>query len=193
METVTKKTYEAMFLVDSVLAGSDWDGVMEAINKILDRAEAEVINIRKWDERRLAYPVEKKTRGTYILCYFRAGGEKVSKIERDVQLSEMIMRVLILNAEHFSDEDMDKDTPAIAAEKAVAEAAERRAVAEAEKKATEEAEAEKKAAEEAEAAVEAIVDVVEEAAETEVEPDASVVEEEVAEEVIEEDDQEEKE
>jgi small subunit ribosomal protein S6 len=118
LETVTKKKlYEGMFLVDSAKAGSDWEGINAAIRKILERAEAEIILIRKWDDRRLAYEIKHVGRGTYILAYFRADGQSIQGIEKAVQLSEQILRVLILNAEHMTAEDMEKETPALRAEK----------------------------------------------------------------------------
>ena len=118
MKTAVKQNlYEAMFLVDSSEAASDWSGVNKTIEGMLKRADAEIVSIRKWDERRLAYKIGHKERGTYILCYFRAEGGKVEGVERDVQLSERVMRVLILNAEHMTQEDIKKDTPAMAAEK----------------------------------------------------------------------------
>jgi len=111
------KLYEGMFLVDSAQAGADWDGIIAAIRTILGRAEAEVVSIRKWDDRRLAYGINGKTRGTYILCYFKADGEKIQDIEKNVQLSEQIMRVLILSAEQLTAEDIGRDTPATKVEK----------------------------------------------------------------------------
>ena len=130
METVAKKLYEGLFLVDSAQAASDWDGVNEAIRKILDRSESEIISIGKWDERRLAYDIQKKSRGTYILCYFRTQGSRISGIERDVQLSEKIMRVMILNAEDFSQTDIDRETPAAKAKQALETAAAKAKLAE---------------------------------------------------------------
>jgi small subunit ribosomal protein S6 len=112
-----KKLYEGMFLVDSATAASDWDGVNAAIKKILDRAEAEIVSIRKWDDRRLAYDIRGTSRGTYLLCYFRADGQQIQSIEKAVQLSEIIIRVLILSTEQMTQEDIEKDTPAIKAEK----------------------------------------------------------------------------
>ena len=118
METkVEKKLYEGMFLVDSADAGSDWDGIIKAIEKTLKRAGAEIVSIRKWDDRKLAYDIKGTSRGTYILCYFKADGDKVQGIEKAVQLSEKIIRVLILSTEQMSQEDIEKDTPAIKAEK----------------------------------------------------------------------------
>jgi len=112
LETVTaNKLYEGMFLVDSALAGADWNRVISLIEKIFERAGAEVISLKKWDERRLAYEINHKDRGTYILTYFRVDGSKIQSIERDVRLSEDLLRVLILNAEVMSSEDIEKETP----------------------------------------------------------------------------------
>jgi len=94
-----RRLYEGMFLVDSALAGSDWQGVNDAVKNILDRAGAEIVSAEKWDERKLAYEINGKSRGTYILTYFNADPANISGIERDVQLSEQIMRVLVLRAE----------------------------------------------------------------------------------------------
>ena len=116
METIVKKLYEAMFLVDSAEA-ADWDAVIKAIKNILERAEVEIVSIKKWDERKLAYEINGKTRGTYILCYFRADGKRIQDIERNVQLSERVMRVLILSTEGRDKEDIEKPAPVRRAEK----------------------------------------------------------------------------
>jgi small subunit ribosomal protein S6 len=114
--TVKKKLYEAMFLIDSAQA-SNWDKVIATLETVLGKADSEIVSIRKWDERKLAYEINGKSRGTYILCYFRADGKKVQEVEKAVQLSEQIMRVLILSAEAMSEEDIKKDTPATKVER----------------------------------------------------------------------------
>jgi len=109
LKVTVKRLYEGMFLVDSAQAAADWDGVLEAIRTVLDRAGAEIVSMRKWDERRLAYEIKGVSRGTYILTYFKVDGRKISEIERDVQLSERIMRAMILNAEHKGREDVSAE------------------------------------------------------------------------------------
>jgi len=118
LETVTKnKLYEGMFLVDSAQTGADWDGVIAAIRAILEKAGAAIDSMRKWDDRKLAYEIKGKGRGTYILCYFRVDGSRIQEIEKSVRLSDTIMRVLILSAERQGPEDIEKDTPATKLEK----------------------------------------------------------------------------
>jgi len=112
LETGVKKLYEGMFLIDSAEAARDWDGIIEFITKILTKVDAEIVSIRKWDERPLAYTIKKCARGTYILVYFKVDGRKITEIERDVVLSERIMRALILKGEDLTEADIAKDTPA---------------------------------------------------------------------------------
>jgi len=98
-----------MFLVDSALATADWDGTLAMIENILKRADAEIVAIRKWGERKLAYDIEHKQRGTYILAYFNADGRRISGIEKDVQLSEKVMRCLVLTTEKRPPELIEQD------------------------------------------------------------------------------------
>lgn len=97
-----KRIYEGMFLVDSTYASSNWDDVMAMLQKIFERAHAEVINIRKWDERRLCYEIKGCRRGTYILTYFKADTSVLTNIERDINLSEQILRAITIRADHLS-------------------------------------------------------------------------------------------
>ena len=123
METAVKRLYEGMFLVDSALAAQDWQKILDEVQRVMDRAGAEVVSLKKWDERRLCYEIDGKSRGTYILVYFNSDTDKIGGIERDVQLSEMITRVLILRTERMSQEDMEKATPLEVAETMPAEEA----------------------------------------------------------------------
>ncbi len=118
MKTFAPKLYEAMFLVDSAKAAADWDGIQASIRSLLGKCDAEILSLKKWDERRLAYDISRQSRGTYILCYFNGDGQKIGDLERNVQLSEDILRVLILRGDHVKPEDLEKDTPSTRVEKA---------------------------------------------------------------------------
>ena len=106
------RKYESMFLVDSAVAASNWDDVVERINTVLKRANAKVARLEEWDERRLCFEIEGRKRGTYILCHFDADPDSIRGIERDVQIDESILRVLILSAERIPEEVMSAPTPA---------------------------------------------------------------------------------
>jgi len=100
------RLYEAMFLVDTGDAAA-WDDLVKHLEDVLTRHGAEVIGITRWDERKLAYLVNKHKRGTYVLSFFAArDGSGIAEIERDCRLSDKVLRVLILRADHFTVADM---------------------------------------------------------------------------------------
>jgi small subunit ribosomal protein S6 len=105
MSTKRSYNYEGMFLIGQNVA-ADLTAVLQHLNEVLARGNAEVIAMRKWDERRLAFEIRGQKRGLYILVYFRAPGPDVAHIERDCNLSEKILRALILRADHMTTEQM---------------------------------------------------------------------------------------
>ncbi|HEY5504010.1 MAG TPA: 30S ribosomal protein S6, partial [Sedimentisphaerales bacterium] len=113
LETGVKKLYEVMFLIDSAEAAKDWDGIIELVTKMLNKIDAQILSLKKWDERPLAYSIKRCGRGTYILAYFKADGLKITELERDVLLSERVMRALILRVDHLTEEDIAKQAAAV--------------------------------------------------------------------------------
>jgi small subunit ribosomal protein S6 len=88
--------YECMFLLDTNKVAGDEASAAKQVSTILERNQAELLANRKWDERRLAYPIGNHKKGLYYLTYFRTEGKNVAGIERDCALNEMVLRALIL-------------------------------------------------------------------------------------------------
>jgi len=88
--------YEAMILVTTAEATRDWEGIVRHISDILTRNGAEDVDVRKWGERRLAYEIRHQRKATYILAHFQAPPNVIAEIRRELQLSERILRHLIL-------------------------------------------------------------------------------------------------
>jgi len=145
-----KATYEGMFLLDA--GNPDFQAASEPVRTILDRNEANALSIKPWDERRLAYEIKGRRRGLYVLTYFQAEPGRITEIERDCQLDERVLRVLVLRRDGLAEETIQAETPATAAANRLVERRDEAKAAEV--KAAEAAEAkaaEAKAAEEAEA------------------------------------------
>jgi small subunit ribosomal protein S6 len=109
MSTIPSKNrtnhYEAMFLVSPGEA-ADLNSIVEHIMHLVTHGGGEVLAFSKWDERRLAYEVKKNKRGLYFLCYFAVDSVRVTDIERNCNLSERLLRVLITKADHLTIEEM---------------------------------------------------------------------------------------
>lgn len=102
-------TYEMMCLFDPT-AGTNWETVEAEINRLMERAGGETLIVKRLEERRLAFEIEGRKRALYVIVYFKANGDKIQPLERDVRLSEIVLRVLILRAEGISLEKMEAAT-----------------------------------------------------------------------------------
>ena len=98
--------YEAMFLFDPTF-GASFDACESEVKRLMDRAEAELLFCRKWEERRLAHRIKGRKRGVYVLVYFKAPADKITPLERDAQISENILRLLVLRADYVTAELME--------------------------------------------------------------------------------------
>lgn len=91
--------YEGMFLLNSIEAKRDWDGMLAHVKGLLTKHGAEVLKDVLWDDRKLAYEVDGQKRGTYLLIYFKMDPTVVAAFRRDCNLDDRIMRQLFVRHE----------------------------------------------------------------------------------------------
>ena len=88
--------YEGLFIFDSDLYAKGADDISSQVASIVEQLGGEVLLSRLWDERKLAYPIKGHRRGTYWLAYFRIDPSAIKDLTRQFQLSDSILRFLIL-------------------------------------------------------------------------------------------------
>jgi len=91
--------YEGLFIFDSDLYAKGVDEVSSQVTSVVEQLGGEVLLSRMWDERKLAYPIKGQRRGTYWLAYFRIDPSAIKDLTRQFQLSDSILRFLILVVE----------------------------------------------------------------------------------------------
>lgn len=112
------RMYEGLFLLDNAHASLEWDTVVKHIHDILQKNGSEILKTEKWGEKKLAYKIKGHKRGTYLLIHFNAKHSAISTIKRDFQLSDYIIRSLIVKDDKI--EELSQTVPVEgAAEKTV--------------------------------------------------------------------------
>lgn len=102
------KVYEAMFMIDPTKAAQDWENIKKQLSDMIVRRGGNVLNSKKWGERKLAYEISGHKRAAYLLIYFQMPSENVNIFRTDVQLSELVMRTLILAQEKYNQDEQQK-------------------------------------------------------------------------------------
>lgn len=93
---MNSKTYEGLFLLDPGQATQDWEGTKKQVLDMLERRGGQIVSAKKWGERKLAYEIQGHKRGVYLLVYFQMPSESITTVRRDFQLSETVLRNMIL-------------------------------------------------------------------------------------------------
>src|ERR1035437_653686 len=99
-----------MFLVDS--GQPSFEVASEPIRGILTRRGAEILALKPWDDRKLAYEIRGRKRGRYVLSYFKVAPLMGFEIEHDCRLDERVVRCLFLRKDKLTPEQINAETPA---------------------------------------------------------------------------------
>ena len=88
--------YEVMFIIDPTLEDEKKGATVETVQGII-AADGEVGKVDVWGMRKLAYPIQKKNEGYYVVIEFKANPTLPKELDRRMRISDNIMRHLIIN------------------------------------------------------------------------------------------------
>ncbi len=91
--------YELMFIVDPALDEDKKAAATEAVKDIIAAEGGEVTETNVWGMRKLAYPIQKKTEGYYVVMNFTAGPELPKELDRRLRISDNYLRQIIISKE----------------------------------------------------------------------------------------------
>jgi len=86
--------YETLFVVKPTLTEEETAAQIAKIKDVLTKVEAELLATDDMGMRKLAYPVEKNDRGYYTILFYKANGDAIAEIERNLKINEDIIKFL---------------------------------------------------------------------------------------------------
>ena len=87
--------YENLYVISAELSEEEIKSVVEKFAAIITDNGGEIEKIDEWGKRRLAYPINYKTEGYYVLVLFAAPGEVPAELQRNLKNDERIMRYVV--------------------------------------------------------------------------------------------------
>jgi small subunit ribosomal protein S6 len=88
------RVYEELFIVRPDATEEELTPLIEQIEAIITGGGGTVDKTEKWGVRKLAYRVQKRTEGNYVLIQFSAGPELVKELERRLRVSDMVLKFI---------------------------------------------------------------------------------------------------
>jgi small subunit ribosomal protein S6 len=93
------RNYELAYIADPELSDQDVEALEERVKGWIEAAQGEVTKIDRWGKRRLAYPIRKRNEGYYTIMQLSLPPQAGPQIERDLRLSEQVLRYMITSIE----------------------------------------------------------------------------------------------
>jgi small subunit ribosomal protein S6 len=87
--------YEILYILSADLEDAVREAEIEKYKAIVETSGGEVENVDKWGVKRLAYPINYKTDGFYVLMTFGAAPEIPAELERQMRISDIVVRFLV--------------------------------------------------------------------------------------------------
>ncbi len=105
--------YEAMYIIDATLEEQVRKDVIERFSNVVTNNGGTVDMLDEMGKRRLAYSINYKTDGYYVLMYITAPSDLPLELERNFQITESILRYLVVKSDGVLPVKRERFAPAM--------------------------------------------------------------------------------
>ena len=96
---MANRVYEVMYSAQPDTAEDDITKLNEAITSLVEKDGGTVSVVEGWGRRRMAYPINKKTEGYYVLLEIEGSGQEIAELERRFRVNDVIMRYMTVRVD----------------------------------------------------------------------------------------------
>ena len=90
------RAYEAVYIFDSALEEAAINEKLERFHTFIPQPEGSEMDISHWGKRTLAYPINGRETGYYVVAKFDATPQMLPEFERALKLDDTVIRHLIV-------------------------------------------------------------------------------------------------
>ncbi len=91
-------SYETIFIIDAGIEEEERTALQEKFTSLI-AANGTVEAVDEWGKRRLAYEINDRTEGYYVLVDFKAQSEFPKELDRQYRITDGILRTIIIRKE----------------------------------------------------------------------------------------------
>jgi len=89
-------SYELLYIINNDLADEAKEAVIAKLNAVVTDNGGTIDGVDKWGTRKLAYAINFKTEGYYVLVNFSAPATLPEELERIMRITDSVMRFMIV-------------------------------------------------------------------------------------------------
>ena len=84
--------YELVYIIDTAVEDEGRKALIDRFNAIITNAGGTVDKVEEWGKRRLAYAIDYKTEGYYVLVNFSSEADLPLELERNMKINDKVLR-----------------------------------------------------------------------------------------------------
>ncbi|MDP2891670.1 MAG: 30S ribosomal protein S6 [Bacillota bacterium] len=88
--------YESLYIIKSALEEEGRKQLIEKLSEVVRTNGGEVEAVEEWGLKHLAYPIEKQNDGYYVLMNFSGSSTLPEELERNLQITDDVLRYIVL-------------------------------------------------------------------------------------------------
>ena len=88
--------YEVLYILDAKIDDAAKDALFEKFKGVVESAGGAVENVDKWGVKKLAYEINFKSEGYYVLMNFTANADLPQELERQMRITDEVMRFIVV-------------------------------------------------------------------------------------------------
>ena len=96
---MANRTYEVMYIAVPDTAEDDINRLNETITALIEKEGGSITKTDVWGRRRLAYPINKRSEGIYVLFEIEGSGQEIAELERRMRVNDQIMRYMTVRVD----------------------------------------------------------------------------------------------
>ena len=89
--------YETTVVLRADIAGEAVEITLDKVREAVRSRGGKLVNIEHWGKKKLAYEIDKHTRGTYVRAHYLGANQLVHEIERNLRISDTVLRFLTIS------------------------------------------------------------------------------------------------
>lgn len=90
------RDYEMVFIIAPVIEDEKIQEVIDKVDGWIKAGNGEVTKVDLWGRRKLAYPIQRFSEGTYVLLNIRLEPTALGELERNIKLDTNIIRYMLV-------------------------------------------------------------------------------------------------
>ncbi|HHX43889.1 MAG TPA: 30S ribosomal protein S6 [Chloroflexi bacterium] len=97
------RTYELMMIVEPELDEEALAAAVERVQQVITTNGGSIVSVEQMGRRKLAYPIQRRREGHYVLMHANLERETISELERHLRLSEDVLRHLLVRLDEVEE------------------------------------------------------------------------------------------